>query len=51
MPSTRNIGPLDRSHDPPHPFPLSGPERALLLALLRGEPLAQAAQRLGLSPS
>ena len=32
-------------------FPLSAPERALLLALIWGEPLPQAAQRLGLSPA
>lgn len=31
-------------------LPLSAPERRLLLAVVWGEPLLQAAQRLGLSP-
>lgn len=31
-------------------LPLSAPERGLLLALIWGEPLLQAAQRMGLSP-
>ena len=35
---------------PLHSFPLSAGERGLLLALIWGEPLPQAAQRMELSP-
>lgn len=50
MPSTCSVQPYDQSYSPPRSFTLSGPERTLLLALLWGEPLTQAARRLGLSP-
>ena len=50
MPSTRSTQPYDQSCSPPRTLALSGPERTLLLALLWGEPLMQAARRLGLSP-
>ena len=35
---------------PLHSFPLSVRERGLLLALIWGEPLPQAAQRMGITP-
>jgi len=55
MLSTHGTQSYEHSHAPPHDapprsFPLSGQERGLLLALLWGEPLSQAARRLGLSP-
>lgn len=40
----------EQFYAPSRSLPLSGQERGLLLALLWGEPLSQAARRLGLSP-